>query len=88
MRDRLTERALTPRPLGIDVDPLAVAGTVGELLDHRLIDDDPRRDADLLADHLLQLLVGRRSLGHAIPAYSVFSVNLVLPTQLGKLGRH
>ena len=37
------------------MDPLVVAGAVGELLDHRLVDDDPARQAEFLARHLHQL---------------------------------
>ena len=44
------------RALGIDMDELVVVGGVGELVDHGLRHDAPRRDADLLADDGQQLI--------------------------------
>jgi hypothetical protein len=43
-----------------------VAGAVGELLDHGLVDHHPARQAEFLACHLQQLREGRRRLCHAI----------------------
>ena len=39
----------------VDVDPLAVAGRLGEAVDARLVDRDPVADADLLADPIGQI---------------------------------
>src|SRR5580704_4327664 len=57
MRDRLAARHLALCPLNVDVDPLMIAGGLGELVDHRLIDQHPFAAADLLAD--MGLHVGR-----------------------------
>ena len=56
MRDGAAERRLARRALGIDMDELVVVGGVGELVDHRLRHDAPRRHADLGADGGLQLI--------------------------------
>src|SRR5690606_29184508 len=55
MRDRAAERALPPRTLCVAMNPLAVSGAFGELIDHRLVDLNPFRDAKLLSDHPAQL---------------------------------
>ena len=49
MRDGAAERRLRGR-CGIDMDELTVLGRVGEGVDPRLVDGQPGRDADLLAD--------------------------------------
>jgi hypothetical protein len=46
--DRPAERRLL-RPLDVDVDPVVVAGDVGELVDRLLGHEVPVRDPDLLA---------------------------------------
>src|SRR5580698_3045273 len=57
MRDRLAARHLPLCPLNVDVDPLMIAGGLGELVDRCLIDQHPFAAADLLAD--MGLHVGR-----------------------------
>src|SRR5579883_369921 len=57
------ERRFAARPLGVGVDPLVVAGEIGEAADHLLRDDEPRADAGLAADrfaNLFSLHSGRR----------------------------
>lgn len=49
MRDRAAERPGC-RPLGVDVDPLPVAGGVGEQVDLMLGDRTPPGVAQVLAD--------------------------------------
>src|SRR5258706_836403 len=43
------------RALAVDVDPLEVVDRLGEAVDARLRDLEPRRDADLLADARLEV---------------------------------
>ena len=54
MGDRSAERALLLGSLGVDVDPLEVAGCLGELVDPLLGDLDPLAVAEMLADRLFQ----------------------------------
>mgnify|MGYP003694646303 CR=1 FL=1 len=54
--DRLAPGHLALGPLDVDVDPLMVAGGVGELVDHRLVDRDPLRWAQLASDELQEVL--------------------------------
>ena len=54
--DRLAARHLALGALGIDMDPLVVAGGLGELVDPRLRDVDPVADADFLTHHLLHVV--------------------------------
>ena len=56
MRDRRAERALGLRALDVDVDPLVVAGQLGEPVDVLLGDLAPVARADGLADQGLKLL--------------------------------
>ena len=49
MRDGLAARHLALGTLDIDMDPLTIAGRLGEAVDHRLIDREPFRGAELLA---------------------------------------
>src|SRR6266404_10007740 len=55
MGDRLAARHLTRGALDIDMDPLMVAGRIGEFVDDRLIDGEPVADADLLADIMSEI---------------------------------
>jgi hypothetical protein len=48
--DRGAIWALARCALDIDVNPLPVAAALGELVDARLIDRDPARDAEFLSD--------------------------------------
>jgi hypothetical protein len=52
MRNRRSIRALALCAFDIDMDPLAIAAALGELVDPGLIDGHPARDSDLLADEL------------------------------------
>src|SRR5207249_1603147 len=54
--DRLAPGHLAPSSLDIHVDPLVVACGVGEPVDHRLIDRDPLRWAQLAPDMLEKLI--------------------------------
>src|SRR5881296_3624814 len=54
--DRLAAGHLALRTLDVDVDPLMISGRLGELVDHRLIDRDPVRRAELASDELQQIL--------------------------------
>ena len=54
VRDGRAERALTPRPLGVDVKPLVVTGARSEAVDLILIDLLPIGDTELLPDELVQ----------------------------------
>ena len=54
--DRGAEGALLLRPLDVDVDPLVVAGELGEGVDVLLGDRAPLARADLLPDQRLQPL--------------------------------
>jgi hypothetical protein len=58
------------------MQPLLVAGAIGELLDHRLVDDDPMRKAELLASHAKEFFEGRRRLGHKFPLARFPSMHL------------
>ena len=53
MGDRPAERALLLGTLGIDVDPLEVAGRLGELVDPLLGDLHPVAVAEVFADDFL-----------------------------------
>ena len=44
MRDRATEGGLAARAVDVDVDPLVVAGRVGEPVDAVLVDERPVAD--------------------------------------------
>src|SRR5262249_2448298 len=50
--DRPAERAVAPGALGIDVDPLPIAGAVRELIDAFLVDRDPGCFSELAPDEL------------------------------------
>src|SRR5262249_55577718 len=50
VRDRAAERAFADRPLHVDMDPLAVAGAVGEFVNALLVQRDPRRWAECRAN--------------------------------------
>src|SRR5207245_1911470 len=54
--DRLAAGHLALRTLDVDVDPLMISGRLGELVDHRLIDRDPVRRAELASDELQEIL--------------------------------
>ena len=56
MRDRGPERRLAAASLGVDVNPLMVAGGVGELVDPLLRDLKPIPHRDLLPYQRLQFL--------------------------------
>jgi hypothetical protein len=56
VRDRAAERRLAPRTLRIDVNPLVIAGRVGETVDATLIDLDPAARERLGADERTQRL--------------------------------
>src|SRR3954463_16332811 len=60
MRDRAAERRI-PGALAIDVDPLEVVDRLGEGVDALLRDLEPGRDADFLADAVLQVLQRRHA---------------------------
>lgn len=70
MRDRAAERRLAPRTLRIDVNPLVIAGRVGETVDATLIDLDPAARERLGADERTQRLRRRdqrqRDVAHAL----------------------
>ena len=57
MRDRAAKRAAPARALDVDMDPLRVAGALRELVDHRLVDRDPVRDAKFLPDQPVELFI-------------------------------
>ena len=57
MRDRRAEGGVG-RPLRVDVDPLVVAGEVGEGIDLRLVDDVPLGGAELDADEVEAVVYG------------------------------
>ena len=50
MRDGGAVGQLAPGPLDVDMDPLVVAGRLGETVDALLRDQYPIADPDLLAD--------------------------------------
>src|SRR5262249_10953079 len=54
MRDGSAERTLVPRPFDVDMDPLSIAGAIGELVDAVLIDSGPVGDPELLLRELLE----------------------------------
>jgi hypothetical protein len=54
VRDRGLERRFPGRARGVDVNPLMIAGGVGELLDAILRDRKPVADGDLLADAIAE----------------------------------
>jgi hypothetical protein len=54
VRDRRLERRFRRSARGIHVDPLTIAGGVGELFDACLGDLEPVADGDLLADALVK----------------------------------
>jgi hypothetical protein len=54
VRDRAAERTLEGRTLGVDVDPLLVAGALRECVDALLIQSHPSRHAQLLSDEAIQ----------------------------------
>ena len=54
--DRAAERALGLRALDVHVDPLVVAGDLGEAVDHLLVDRAPVAGADRLPDQVLEFL--------------------------------
>src|SRR5271165_3572069 len=68
MRDRASVGTFAPGPLDIDVDPLMVAGASGELVDARLINCHPVRNAELLADALAEF--GDRERAHSSLLYA------------------
>src|ERR1700683_2512130 len=71
MGDRATEGAVLGA-LGIDVDPLVVAGDLGEAVDVLLRDQAPLADADLLAHSGLDLLyAGEREHGSLLSLQSL-----------------
>jgi len=59
MRDRCAIRTFSAGSLNVDVDPLMVAGGVGERADAFLIDGDPLGNTEFLADGLNGLSDGR-----------------------------
>ena len=54
MRDRRLERRLAGRARGVDVNPLVIAGRIGELLNAILRDLEPVADGDFLAHAIAQ----------------------------------
>src|SRR6266446_10883957 len=54
MRDGRTKRAFALRSLYIDVNPLMIARTVGELIDALLVNSEPVGDSQLLPYELLE----------------------------------
>jgi hypothetical protein len=58
VRDRCEIRTFSPGPVDVDVDPLMIAGRVGERVDAVLIDSDPLGDAEFLTDGVNGLLDG------------------------------
>ena len=70
MGDRLAARHLALGALDIDMDPLMVAGCLGEFVDDRLVDGEPVADPDLLADKLGE--IGRPlDLDHLFPLFGI-----------------
>jgi hypothetical protein len=55
MGDRLAARHLALGTLDINMNPLMVAGRIGEFVDDRLIDRKPIADPDFLADILSEV---------------------------------
>ena len=64
MRDRAAEPRFTRRALAVDVDPLMVAGGVGELVDSVLGDLEPVAGRDLAADPAREFVDVNGLLGH------------------------
>jgi hypothetical protein len=62
VRDRRPERAFSFCAFDVYVDPLSVAGTFGELVYSGLVDLDPIRSSEVLADKVLY--VSKRHLSH------------------------
>jgi hypothetical protein len=62
VRDRAAKRTFFSGAIDIDVNPLPVAGTFGELVDSGLIDIDPVRCAEALANEVFH--VGQRDFRH------------------------
>jgi hypothetical protein len=56
VRNWPSKGAFPLRPLDIDVNPLVVAGALGELIDPRLVNRQPIRDTELLANACLQII--------------------------------
>ena len=56
MRNRAAERGFPGRPFRIDMDELRVLGDVGKNVDALLIDFDPARYTDFLADQVGQIV--------------------------------
>jgi len=68
MRDRAAERRLASRAFRVDVNPLMIAGRVGETVDASLVDLDPAAHERCFADPRAQRLRRRdqrqRNVGH------------------------
>src|SRR5271156_5128297 len=62
-----TVRTFGTRAVGIDVDPLVIAGDIGERVDALLVDACPVADAQLLADELYGFVDGPNDL-HGLPS--------------------
>ncbi len=54
MRDGRTKRAFALRPFYIDVNPLMITCTVGELIDALLVNGEPVGDSKFLSHKLLE----------------------------------
>ena len=50
MRDGGSHGALATSPINVDVDPLIVAGAMGEFIDPTLVQANPLRHTELAAD--------------------------------------
>ena len=55
MGDGVAERALLARTLDVDVDPLAIARAIGEVVDQGLVEHHRLGSAEVMADMLQQV---------------------------------
>jgi hypothetical protein len=69
MRDRRAVGTFLLGPLDIDVDPLVVAGDIGEVIDALLVDFQPFADAEFGADQTGRVVDGGNEL-HEIAAFA------------------
>src|SRR5271170_93056 len=80
--DRLAARHLALGALDIDMDPLMVAGRIGEFVDDCLVEGEPVADPNLLADILGE--IGRPlDLYHTLSLSGICAESSMTPTYIG-----